>query len=242
MIIHDQVIDDEYIISNLKNKSDADSIKRRVTFYNCTFMHRFIDEVFNGSKFINCTFTNESFTIVRFNKCTFKNIIFEDNPRRCFIKCALFNCSYDEAFEQSFAETAPFPKTGSFIAWKKANILLNNEDRDHIINPMKLLYAGKPMDHEYASCIIELLIPEDAKRSCAFSNKCRCDKAKVLGIQSIYGQSFPTDTIAYSNYDPAFAYRVGEIITPREPFDLDPFNECSSGIHFFMSREDAVNY
>lgn len=243
MIIHDRVIDDEYIIHYLKSKSYADSIRKRITFYNCKFTYRFIDTVFNGSKFINCTFTNGSFTVVRFNKCTFESIIFEDNPRQCFIKCALLNCSYDEAFEQSFAETAPCPDKGEFVAWKKAFISLENnmllKDR------MKRVYGTSFIDCGFMysmPCIIKLLIPEDAKRSCAFSNKCRCDKAKVLDIQDLSGDYSLCYSIAHSNYDPTFKYNIGETITPKTPFDTNPFNECSSGIHFFMSREEAVNY
>ena len=241
MVIHDKVIDDKYIISNLKNKSYIDSTRKRVTFYNCTFIHKFIYKTFNGFKFINCTFTNGSFTVVTFKNCTFKNIIFKDDPRRCFTKCTLLNCSYDETFKQSFAETAPCPSEGEFIAWKKAIIPLLDDTlenyMDHVYGTVFINYA-----FTYPTpCIIKLLIPEDAKRSCALSNKCRCDKAKVLDIQDMFGKSLH-DTIAYSQFDPTFKYNIGETITPRKPFDDNPFNECSSGIHFFMSREEAVNY
>ena len=232
MIIHDRVIDGEYIISNLR---------KRVTFYNCKFTHKCIYGVFNGSKFINCTFTNESFSLVTFKNCIFKNIIFEDNPRLCFTKCELLNCSYDKAFKQNFAKTAPCPGKGEFVAWKKAFApLLDDTLKDYI----ERIYGMKIMDYvcKYPTpCIIKLLIPEDAKRSCAFSNKCRCDKAKVLDIQDLSGKSL-RDTIAYSRFDPTFKYNIGETITPMGPFDLDPFKECSSGIHFFMHREEAVNY
>ena len=241
MIIHDRVIDDEYIISNLKDKSYIDSVRKKVTFYNCTFTHKFIYEVFNDSKFINCVFTERSFSVVAFKNCTFKNIILEDDPRRCFIKCELLNCSYDEAFEQSFAKTAPCPSEGEFVAWKKAIIPILN---DKLENYMDHVYGTVFVNYAFmypTPCIIKLLIPEDAKRSCAFSNKCRCDKAKVLDIQDLSGNSL-RDTIAYSKFDPTFEYKIGETITPRKPFDDDPFNECSNGIHFFMSREEAVNY
>ena len=42
---------------------------------------------------------------------------------------------------------------------------------------------GYSNDCNYEPCIITLLIPADAKRSSAFGNKCRCNKAKVLEIK-----------------------------------------------------------
>ena len=44
-----------------------------------------------------------------------------------------------------------------------------------------------------------------------------------------------------SNQDSSFIYRVGEIVKVDD-FDENRFNECSTGIHFFIAREMAVNY
>lgn len=88
-------------------------------------------------------------------------------------------------------------------------------------------------------CIIKLLILEDAKRSSATTFKCRCDKAKVLEIRDIdTGESMEKTR---SNYNPNFIYKVGEIVTV-EDFDDDRWNECAPGIHFFMNKENALNY
>lgn len=240
MVIHDRVIDDSYysIICNTPKTMDSVSF----TFINCDFVYQFERVTFKHCTFTNCTFRYGSFRYVYFYDCDFNNVIFEDNPRKCIVDGELQDCRIDEKFKKDYLKTSPCPEKGEFIGWKKAAILLDNEDCDLIITQMELLYAGKHINIKYMPCIIKLLVPEDAKRSCGFSSKCRCDKAKVLDIQSIYGQSFPTDTIAHSYYDHAFTYKVGETVTPRKPFDDDPFNECSSGIHFFMSREEAVNY
>ena len=88
-------------------------------------------------------------------------------------------------------------------------------------------------------CIIKLLILEDAKRSSATTFKCRCDKAKVLDIEDINTGKKIEKT--KSNYDPEFIYRVGEIITVDD-FDDNRWNECSTGIHFFVNKEHALSY
>ena len=107
------------------------------------------------------------------------------------------------------------PEKGSFIAFKKAG---NN----------------------YNNYIVELLIPEDARRCSATSRKCRCDKAKVLSITKIDGTSDGVDTV-YSIYDETFAYKIGELVEVKD-FDNNRWNECSTGIHFFLTRQEAVEY
>ena len=108
------------------------------------------------------------------------------------------------------------PKEGSFIGWKKC------------IGADKKYY------------IVKLEIPEDAKRSSSTSTKCRCSKAKVLEIQNIDGTKADVDEV-YSWYNKNFKYKVGETVEVPD-FDERCWVECSTGIHFYMHREDAINY
>ena len=103
------------------------------------------------------------------------------------------------------------PEYGAFVAWKKAH--------------------GK---------IVKLEVCEDALRCSAFSRKCRCSKAKVLAIENIDG-TIAKETKIVSDYDPAFVYRIGEIVEVPN-FDTDRKNECAPGIHFFITRKEAVDY
>ena len=88
--------------------------------------------------------------------------------------------------------------------------------------------------------IVKLLVTEDAKRSSGTTLKCRCSKAKVLAIENIDGSESELQEVA-SSYDKNFVYRVGETVEVDD-FDDDRWNECSSGIHFFIAREMAVKY
>ena len=85
--------------------------------------------------------------------------------------------------------------------------------------------------------IVKLLIPEDAKRSSATTRKCRASKAIVLEIQDLEGNKI--DAVAYGQN--GFEYKVGETVYP-DSFDEDRWNECSHGIHFFINRQEAVDY
>lgn len=113
------------------------------------------------------------------------------------------------------------PKEGSFIGYKK--ILTKSEN-------------GK-----IRPAIAKLEIPEDAKRSSAFGNKCRCSKAKVLDIH-LFGTDYNVAiTEGFSSYRNEFKYKVGET-AKVDDFDECRWNECSTGIHFFMKKEEAMSY
>ena len=88
--------------------------------------------------------------------------------------------------------------------------------------------------------IIKLQITDNAKRSSSTSLKCRCSEARVLEIQKLDGSKSDISQIS-SNSDKNFIYKVGEIVKVDD-FDNNRWNECSTGIHFFMNRNIAVNY
>ena len=102
------------------------------------------------------------------------------------------------------------PSEGAFIGWKKV--------RDYLI---------------------KLEIPEDAKRCSATTNKCRCDRAKVLSITNI--KSGEEIQELYNDNYYACVYKVGEMVYPNS-YDDNRWNECSNGIHFFINKQEAINY
>ena len=88
--------------------------------------------------------------------------------------------------------------------------------------------------------IVELEITEDALRSSATGRKCRCSKAKVLSITNIDGAESNINS-ARSLWDLGFVYSVGETIEVPN-FDTNRWNECAPGIHFFITRQEAVDF
>ena len=127
-----------------------------------------------------------------------------------------------------WAENVPFiplacPDTGAFVGFKKAKLYSSDET-------------------EAQDVIVELEILTDARRSSATGRKCRCDKAKVLSITTLDGVAVGVDAgTVHSSYDPQFEYIVGEIVTAPN-FCEDRWEECAPGIHFFINRQEAVEY
>ena len=103
------------------------------------------------------------------------------------------------------------PTDGSFIGWKKAS-----------------------------GYVVKLQIPEDARRSSAGGEKCRCDKAYVVEIQNADGTKADIETI-HSDHDANFVYTVGATVEVSD-FDGDRWHGCAPGIHFFIDRRAAVEY
>ena len=104
------------------------------------------------------------------------------------------------------------PEAGAFIGWKKS--------ADNMI--------------------VKLQITEDSKRSSAFGRKCRCSKAVVLAIENLDGT--PTkQTETRSKHNCLFVYEVGKTVEVPD-FDEDRRHECAPGIHFFITRQEAVDY
>ena len=130
------------------------------------------------------------------------------------------------------------PEEGSFIGWKIGTT------------------AGSPNNLEeelQGLCLIELEIPEDAKRSSCYGNKCRCDKAMVKSITRLEtyadGRSLKIIELTDSHVSSAYSairsggvtYTVGQMVE-ADSFDENRWRECSGGIHFFFHRADALQY
>jgi hypothetical protein len=105
------------------------------------------------------------------------------------------------------------PEEGSFVAWKKCK---NRK-------------------------VVKLQIPAKAKRTCNIINrKCRSEFVKTLGIYDVYGNKLE-EKKATGIHDWSFIYEVGKITT-ADFFDDDMTKDCTNGIHFFVTFEEAKNW
>jgi len=86
--------------------------------------------------------------------------------------------------------------------------------------------------------VLELLIPGSAQRtSSLIGRKCRANEALVVGV--VRGAANNAG-IYKSLYSSRFTYEIGKMAF--EPsFDPDVRVECTTGIHFFMTKEEAVD-
>ena len=109
------------------------------------------------------------------------------------------------------------PTDGDFIGWKKVN------------------YGEKKY-------LVKLMVPADAKRCSSTGRKCRCSKALVLDISLLVDgkEAGKEKNVINNNYVPTL-YEVGKVVEP-DSFDENRFKECSHGIHFFIDKQEAIDY
>lgn len=112
---------------------------------------------------------------------------------------------------------------GDLIEYRKGKVLT-----EPIIGYKKCLTDDK------LYTIVTLEIPRGAIVFSINGNSCRTNKVKVIDIADGYKR-------AYSEHAEHFSYYIGDEINIYD-FDLQYNNECSSGIHFFMTREEAEHY
>lgn len=196
------------------------------------------------------TYTDLSYSIFmgcRIHRCIFTGV---DMCRVSLVDRVIYTSTFKdirnfstaqfyEGLYSSYVDTDQYypmacPSDGAFIGWKSIQF----DD------------GGK--------VLIKLEIPEDARRISAInpSRKCRCDKAKVLDIidldtgehleravnPGIHNSSSITSPPAgITNLKPDLEYVVGETVYP-DSFDENRTHECSHGIHFFINKQDAINY
>lgn len=213
-----------------------------VTFCDCKFNECQFDEDCNfvNAEFNDCDLSEvemnngANFAGASFDKCNFKNAccrgaIFRntafydadltnvnmyeaDFTNADFVRCKLDNIRYDEC---TCGIALACPEKGSFTAFKKAKLYNDN------------------------NCIVELQVPADALRSSATTRKCRVSKAKVVAVYTMDGKSIKQN--AYSIQTRSFVYKIGKIVEVKN-FDKNRWNECSTGIHCFITKREAEQY
>lgn len=105
--------------------------------------------------------------------------------------------------------------------------------------------------------IVKLLIPEGAtvvhpdKTSRHYiGDKKRTDKAIPLELYEVYNSTISgtqstskvRDVTATSTHDRGFKYNIGEVATPVDGLDKSLNTECTDGIHFWCTKQEALDW
>lgn len=203
-------------------------IKDEIFYGNC-FMPHFIYAIYNTCIFKEIDFSKIHAVSIVFAYCRFEGCIFTESRLGVFNGCTFINCEFRGTFKASlfdcnFDTHVPYmpmacPANDEFIGWKVCR--KSSTDR--------------------TPYLVKLCIPEDAERTSGFgSRKCRCNRACVLNILNIDGsQSRVGRVVSYR--DGTFSYSKGQWVYVNN-YDSDRRYVCSRGIHFFMERQEAINY
>lgn len=217
--------------ANFKNANFAGAYLRNVNFKNANFEGaNFLGTNFLGANFLGADFEGASF------ECAY--------CRRANFEGANFRVAYckNADFRGANFIGANF-RSANFIGANFENANLKNITADyrtlgyHLACPEEGAFIGWKKVGGY---IIKLQIPASAKRSSATTAKCRASKVKVLKITCLRTGD-EIKRYEHNAFMRQTVYEVGKHTYP-DSFDKDRWNECSHGIHFFVNKQNAINY
>ena len=94
---------------------------------------------------------------------------------------------------------------------------------------------------ETESYIVKIKVLNDSQRFRGVGDICRCNKALVLEIQNLEGEKLDIEEIEYHDKKGTLIFHVWEV-TECEEWYPGRWNDCQSGITFFIDRHSAVLY
>ena len=201
------------------SKWDMQNINfRRASFYNCNLK--------------GTNFTGSMMDHVAFYDCEIKNAILKN----CKLRGASFRGNDMEGIDLAGANIY-------------AAVLEDATNQDKVIYNEETRWYEMSCPNEgpfiaWKCCtelrVVMMLVPADAKRCMATMETGRVSKVKVLSIKSI-DESKSYDW-AQSTVDPDFYYETGKWLEPANGFQEDRWKDSSEGIHFFLDRQQCVDY
>jgi hypothetical protein len=182
---------------------------------------------FSAANLENCNFTGATMRGADFAFANLTNAVFQD---ACLIDSD-FTCS--DLTNANFKWASIF--NSDFNEAEFTNTIFSMSDYGSIRCPEEGSFiAFKKLR---GGLICKLRIPEDALRSSATTNKCRASKAEVISIKN--GDEMVER--GFSLFEDSFVYRVGDVVE-ADDFDENRWRECASGIHFFLTEQQAKDY
>lgn len=220
----------------MKDGKQRSSLLREVSFKNMDLSGYNL----SGIDFTLSSFENVRLENVDFSGAAVENVLFDG----CSVKGAVFRNVNMKTASMRYCDM-----TGCDI--RGANLfgaVLEHAKLDGIISDERTQWFRMHCPEKgailgYKKCVndrlVQLLIPADAKRTSATLPSCRCSKAKVLTIKSF--DSTEEFDEAWSLVDENFVYHKGEWVEVSD-FNEDRWMDSTTGIHFWMSREEAIRY
>ena len=207
-----------------------------VAFYESITESRFIGANLRETRFIGIDISWVGFSLANlstsvFDRCYFNEVSFRgaNLVDAVFINCKFKDCDFTAANLYNTRFTA-------------CNLPLKEYMKGKVLTEDIIGYKGirQRQPSHIGMAIATLKIPKGAMVFSINGDKCRTNKAIVLDISSVYNPEKKKYDRGRSIHN-GMSYYVGDEFTIHN-FDCQYNKECSTGIHFFMSREEAINY
>ena len=173
-------------------------------------------------RYTDLTYTDLSYADLSYANLRYTDLTYADlsNANLTYADLSYADLSYADLSDANLSNT------------DLSNANLSNANIDRLIYKRTILPEGDLIVYKKLenSTVCKLLIPKDAKRvGGVVGRKCRAEYAIVLEGEGC------------SLYEPAVCYKPGLKMIP-DSFNDNPLIECSHGIHFFITRQEAEEY
>lgn len=187
-------------------------------------------------KFYQCDFRGVKFTGIKLERVYFIECLFDTIK----IFSGTWLLPFVEEGVRAWYETKKMYDGYFCVTIRPKNIYFPVETDGTELIGYKKIYVPTLKRNTYIIAIAKLCIPAYADRIVYSGGKCRASCAQVLEIIGLDKKRYEGGVSAYYN-NPQAIYRVGYMVY-ADSFDTDPFDICSHGIHFFLSRQEAEEY
>ena len=230
-------IEKEEFEERIRNRKPGERLEfTDLEFRNFDFSGRDLSNTgFELSMFIDCKFENvnlkeSSFKDAQLDGCPLRGSNFENAclNRTTMRRCDMTGCNIKGTdFHSAVLEYA----------------ILDGVIQDENTKWFRLRCPETGPFLAYKKCVnnllVQLLVPADAKRTSGTNAACRVSKAKVLTIKSFdYTKEYNE---AWSLAAEDFVYPKGEWVEVLD-FNEDRWFESTTGIHVWLTREEAMRY
>lgn len=194
----------------------------------------------SGQDFNNVCFKQMNFSGTNFRGADLTNSLCRDCQ---FIQADLSDCQLIGADLSGCDLSGSLMKGANFYRaiLEEANLTAVQADKETRFFAQHCPESGPFV--AYKKCfddrLVQLLIPAGAQRTSATDYSCRCEYAKVLTIKSIDASQGYQEAVSYA--DERFIYQVGQVMY-AEQFNPNRWADSTGGIHFFMTRQEAIDY
>lgn len=184
-----------------------------VTFENCDLTDAlFINANLVGAEFYNCKVSCDIICIDGLN-LKVPTLLYDNQLRADY---SFRDSDNNEIFAIKYIKRYVYTEHQELVGYK----IVESEE-----SPRKVL-------------LCKLLIPSYAKRIVIENGKCRCDIARVLRLYTMNGEDFQGKAKPFIQRDSKLRYEVGKNAC-ADSYDDCIYIECSGGIHFFMTEQEA---
>lgn len=198
-----------------------------------------------GAKFSGCNLTH-----VAFRDCDLTDALFIDANLVgtdfwiCKVSCNVIYRDYLDLKIPTLLYDNQLRADYSFCDIDNNEILMLRDIQRYIYTEHQELIGYKVVESETCPrnvLICELLIPSYAKRIVIEGGKCRCDIAKVRRLYTMNGEDFKGRARPFIQSDSNLRYEVGKNVC-ADFYDDCIYIDCSGGIHFFMTEQEARDF